>query len=36
MKVFLGKVDGFKKIGRQILRWLYFIENDLKSIGVER
>jgi hypothetical protein len=36
MKVFLGKPDGIKKIGRPKLRWLYCIENDLKSIGVER
>jgi hypothetical protein len=29
-KVFLGKPDGRRKIGRPKLRWLDCIENDLK------
>jgi hypothetical protein len=34
-KVFLGKPDRIRKAGRPNLRWLYCIENDLKSIGLE-
>jgi hypothetical protein len=35
-KVFVGKPDGSRKVGRPKLRWLYCIENDLKSLGVKR
>jgi len=35
-KVFLGKPDRIRKAGRPKLRMLYCIENDLKSINVER
>jgi hypothetical protein len=35
-KVFVGKPDGRRKVGRPKLRWLYCIENDLKSVGVKR
>jgi hypothetical protein len=35
-KVFLGKPDGRRKVGRPKLRWLDSIENDLKFMGVKR
>jgi hypothetical protein len=35
-KVFLGKPDGRRKVGRPKLRWFDCIENDLKSMGVKR
>jgi hypothetical protein len=35
-KVFLGKPDGRRKAGRPKLRWLGYIENDRKSMGVKR
>jgi hypothetical protein len=35
-KLFLGKTDGRRKEGRPKLRWMDFIENDLKSMGVKR
>ena len=35
-KVFLGKADGRRKAGRPKLRWLDYIENDLKSMVVKR
>jgi hypothetical protein len=34
-KVFLRKPDGRRKSGRQKLRWLNFIENGMKSMGVK-
>jgi hypothetical protein len=34
--VFLEKPDGRRKAGRPKLTWLYYIENDLKSMGVKR
>jgi hypothetical protein len=33
---FLVKTDGRRKAGRPKLRWFDFIENDLKSMGVQR
>jgi hypothetical protein len=36
IKVFLGKPDGRRKVGRPKLRWLACIENDLKSMDVMR
>jgi hypothetical protein len=35
-KAFLGKSDGRGKAERPTLRWLDFIENDLKSVDVKR
>jgi hypothetical protein len=35
-KVFLGKPNGRRKAGRPKLRWLNCIENDVKSMGVQR
>jgi hypothetical protein len=35
-KVFLGKPDGRRKVGRPKLRWLDCIENGLKSMCVKR
>jgi hypothetical protein len=35
-KVFLGKPDGRSKAGRPKLRFLDFIEDDLKSMSVKR
>jgi hypothetical protein len=35
-KVFVGKPNGSRKVGRPKLRWLDCIENDLKSMGVKR
>jgi hypothetical protein len=35
-KVFLGKSDGRRKVGRPKVRWLDCIENDLKFMGVKR
>jgi hypothetical protein len=35
-KVFLGKPDGRRKVGRPKLRWLDCIETDLKSMRVKR
>jgi hypothetical protein len=35
-KTFLGKSDGRRKAEKPTLRWLDFIENDLKSMDVER
>jgi len=33
-KVFLGKPDGRRIAGRPKLRWSYYTENNLKSMGV--
>jgi hypothetical protein len=35
-KVFLGKPDGRRKVGRPKARWSDCTENDLKSIGIKR
>jgi hypothetical protein len=35
-KVFVGKPDGRRKAGRPNVRWLDCIENDLKSMVVNR
>ena len=35
-KACLGKSDGRRKAERPTLRWLDFIENDLKSVDVKR
>jgi hypothetical protein len=35
-EAFLGKPDGRRKAGRPKLRWLDFIENYLKLMGVKR
>lgn len=35
-KAFLGKLDGRRKAERPPLRWLDFIENDLKSMDAKR
>jgi hypothetical protein len=35
-KVFLGKPDGRRIKGRPKLRWLDYIDNDLKSTCVKR
>ena len=35
-KVFRGKPDGRRKVGRPKLRWLDYTENDLKSVEVKR
>jgi hypothetical protein len=35
-KLFLGKPDGRRKVGRPELKWLDRIENDLKFMGVQR
>jgi hypothetical protein len=32
----LGKTEGRRKAGRQKLRWLAFIDDDLISVGVKR
>jgi hypothetical protein len=34
-KVFLGKPDGGRKVGRPKLRWIDCIENDLKLMGIK-
>jgi hypothetical protein len=35
-KVFLGKPDARRNAGRPKLRWVDFIENDLKLMGAKR
>ena len=35
-KIFLGKPNGKRKTGRPKLRWLNCLENDVKSMGVQR
>jgi hypothetical protein len=35
-KVFVGKHDGRRNVGRPKLRWLDCIENDLKCMCVKR
>jgi hypothetical protein len=34
-KIFFGKPDGKRKVGRPKLRWLDFIQNDVKFMGVK-